>query len=68
MKRLSKHHVAMTTCPQCRGYLRPLPSFQGRPRFYCDECESEILFDWTPEIPYPQDIGLPSRSIQDGSN
>lgn len=69
MKRFSKYHVALTTCPKCKNKLRSLPSFEGRPRFYCDRCKEEVLnFPWSAMTPYPQDTSLPSPSTQDGSH
>jgi hypothetical protein len=67
MKRLTK--FANLICPKCQGrHLTPLPQFEGRPRLYCEECEEEILMPWSAQVGYPQDVSLPSPSIQEGNN
>jgi len=49
--------------------LQPFGTFQGRVMYYCYKCEEEVLEQpWSSQTPYPQDNGLPSRQIMDGSN
>jgi hypothetical protein len=65
IKRFTKY--CRMVCPKCQGGLTPLPQFEGRPRYYCNKCEEEIIdFPWTPFTDYPQDTGFPTPSNLEG--
>lgn len=54
-------------CPKCGDPLKYMGQFEGRPRWYCEKCKEEILdFPWSYKTQYPQDIGEPSPSQQEG--
>ena len=65
MKKFCKY--SQTECAKCGSPLKFLGTFEGRPRWYCYGCEEEILdFPWSSRVPYPQDNGNPSPSVQEG--
>jgi hypothetical protein len=68
MNNLGKYIQSQIKCPKCSKSLDYMGTFEGRVRWYCTDCEEEILnFPWSSNVAYPQDTAEPSPSTYEGN-